>query len=147
MYKRQIINSTDGVERDDKTIVCVVSRPDYAQVISRLGIDRAISPRTAMVEQVQTFLTTGAVISTNSLPGTDIGVYEIEVQPGSAAEEHVLVNLALPLGKCLIAAVSSQGEARVPRGDDHFKAGDYVVALIHADAVDDVVEKFSGSSR
>ena len=51
-----IINQNDGVERHDKTIVCVVSRPDYAQVISRLGIDRAISPRTAMVQQVQTFL-------------------------------------------------------------------------------------------
>ena len=142
-----IVNSMPGVEREDKTIVCVVSRPDYAQVISRLGINRAVSPRNVMVEQVQTFLTTGAVISSNPLPGTDIGVYEIEVQSGSAAEEHVLVNLALPLGKCLIAAVSSQGEARVPRGDDHFQAGDYVVALIHEDAVSDVVEKFSGTSR
>ena len=87
------------------------------------------------------------MISSNPLPGTDIGVYEIEVQAGSAAEEHVLVNLALPLGKCLIAAVSSQGEARVPRRDDHFEAGDYVVALIHKDAVDEVIEKFSGTSR
>ncbi len=142
-----IVNSTPGVERDDKTIVCVVSRPDYAQVVRRLGINRAVSPRTAMVEQVQTFLTTGAVISTNPLPNTDIGVYEIEVQTGSEAEEHVLANLALPLGKCLIAAVSSQGAARVPRRDEHFKAGDYVVALIHADAVNEVVEKFSGTSR
>jgi len=142
-----IINAAENLDRSEKKLMCIINRPDYAEVVSRLGIDQVVSPRVAMVNQVKTFLTDGAVLSSGQIHDTDIGVYEIEIQPESPATEHVLANLQLPLGKCLIAAVSSDGEARVPRPDDHFKAGDYIVALIHDSAVDEVVDIFSVTGR
>jgi len=35
----------------------------------------------------------------------------------------------------------------VPRPDDHFEAGDYIVALIHDDAVEEVIKMFTGTGR
>ena len=143
-------NIMAGVEAGDlgaKKVLCVVGRPDYALLMSQLGIDKAVSPREAMVEQVKTFLNEGAIISHTQLHEGNIGVYEIEIQEGSPACEHILANLELPSGKCLIAAVVHEGQVRVPRPDDHFAAGDYIVALIEDSAVDATLDMFSVTGR
>ena len=139
-------NMLAGAEARDigaKKILCVVSRPDYVNLMEKLGIDVAISPRQAMARQIRTFLNTGPVISRTMLHNKNIGVFEIEVQPGSPATEHVLANLDLPAGKCLIAARGHDGQVILPRADEKFEAGDLVVALIDNSSVETTLEKFS----
>ncbi|MFP6586356.1 MAG: Trk system potassium transporter TrkA, partial [Pirellulaceae bacterium] len=56
-------------------------------------------------------------------------------------------NLDLPVGRWRAATLTHNGTVRVPRPDDHFEAGDYIVALIHDDAVDAVIKMFTGTGR
>jgi trk system potassium uptake protein TrkA len=139
-------NMLAGAEAKDigaKKILCVVNRPDYVNLMEKLGIDVAISPRQAMARQIRTFLNTGPVVSRTMLHNKNIGVFEIEVQAGSPATEHVLANLDLPAGKCLIAARGHDGKVILPRADEKFEAGDLVVALIDISSVEKTLEKFS----
>ena len=50
-----------------KTILAIVERPDYAEVVGKLGIDLAVSPREVMARQVLSLLYRGPVISRTAL--------------------------------------------------------------------------------
>ena len=138
-------NIMAGVEARDigvKTVMAIVHRPDYANVVGKLGIDHAVSPREVLGKQVLGFLNSGPVISRTSLGDGGISVLEIEVLPRAPATEHVLANLDLP-SQCLIAAVMKEEFARVPGGDDRLRGGDMVVALVEDSAIEDTLRVFS----
>lgn len=125
-----------------KKIMAVISRPDYAKVVGKLGIDIAISPRDVMAKQVMSFLNTGVIVSRTRLPGGKTGVFEMEVLDGAPITQGKLADLKTP-AECLIAAVMRNGAARVPTADDQLKAGDLVVAFIEDGAVDETVDLFT----
>jgi len=142
-------NIMAGVEARDigaKTIMAVVGRPDYANVVAKLGIDLAVSPRDVLARQILGFLNTGPVISRSTLLGGGVGVYEIEVLPGAQATEHVLANLQLP-ERCLIAAVMREDYVKVAGADDRLQAGDVVVALIEDASFEDTLKQFCVNGR
>lgn len=136
-------NIVAAVEAGDigaKMVMSLVGRPDYAQVVRKLGIDYAVSPREVVAKQVLGFLTTGAVISKSPLSEeSSLSILELEVEAGSPATEHVLANLNLP-EQCVIAAVVREGFASVPGADDRLQVGDTAVALL-ADEVQEQTAK------
>lgn len=125
-----------------KKIMAVISRPDYAKVVGKLGIDVAVSPRDVMARQVMSFLNTGVIVSRTRLPGGKTGVFEMDVLEGAPITQGKLADLKTP-AECLIAALMRNGAARVPTGDDQLKAGDLVVAFIEDGAVDETVDLFT----
>jgi len=138
-------NIMAGVEALDigaKSVMAIVQRPDYANVVGKLGIDVAVSPRDVIARQVLAFLNTGTVISRSTLPGGNIDVLEIEVVEGVRATQSVLAKLELPPG-CLIAAVIHTDFVHVPGADDRLAPGDTVVALIDSGAVEATLEFFT----
>ncbi len=142
-------NIMAGVEARDigaENVMAVVSRPDYANVVGKLGIDLAVSPRDVLARQILGFLNTGPVISRSTLLGGGVGVYEIEVLPGARATEHVLANLHLP-EHCLIAAVMREDFVKVAGADDRLQAGDVVVALIEDSDIETTLEQFRVNGR
>jgi trk system potassium uptake protein TrkA len=142
-------NIMAGVEARDigaKNVMAVVGRPDYANVVGKLGIDLAVSPRDVLALQVLGFLNTGPVVSRSTLLGGGVGVYEIEVLPGAQATEHVLANLHLP-ERCLIAAVMREDYVKVADADDRLQAGDVVVALIEDSDFETTLQQFCVNGR
>lgn len=137
-------NIMAGVEARDigvKTIMAVVGRPDYADIVGRLGVDVAVSPRDVIAKQVLSFLQSGPVVSRMPLRGGEISAYEVEVLDGAPATEHVLANVPFP-DQCLIAAVMREDYAKVPGADDRLKAGDIVIALIDESELDAALDQF-----
>jgi trk system potassium uptake protein TrkA len=137
-------NIMAGVEAREigaKKIMAIVGRPDYADIVGRLGIDVAVSPRDVMAQQIMSFLHTGPVVARMPLPGGRISVYEIEVHDGAPATEHVLANLSLP-SQCLIAAQMREDYAKVPGADDRLQGGDTIVALIDDDQLEKALDQF-----
>lgn len=128
-----------------KTIMAIVSRPDYGAVVGKLGIDHVVSPRAVMARQVLGFLNEGPVVSHAPLTAGSVQIYEIDVLPGAPATEHVLANLSLPR-ECLIAAVMREQFVRVPGADDRLVPGDTVVALVDESATDDLLRVFRSDS-
>jgi len=125
-----------------KKIIALVGRPDYANVVGKLGIDLTVSPREVAAKQVLGYLNTGPLVLRTPL-GEEGGlcVLEIDVRAGSPATEHVLASLSLP-SQCLIAAVIRQGFAHVPGGDDRLQEDDTAIALIHDEVLDETVSLF-----
>jgi len=138
-----IMACVEARELGAKTIMSIVSRPDYANVVGKLGIDHAVSPRKVIAREILAFLNTGAVISKTPM-ATDAGieVLEIEVEEGAPATRHVLADLQLP-PQCLIGAVIRENYVTVPGAEDRFSPGDTVVALVESSAVEQTVRMFS----
>jgi len=129
-----------------KCVMAIVGRPDYANVVGKLGIHQAVSPRDVMARQVLSYLKAGPVISQMSLAGGKISVLEIDVQEGAPVTEHVLAKVPFPPA-CLIAAVIKQDYVRVPGADDRLVAGDVAVALVEDAVVDTALEQFRVNGR
>ena len=121
--------------------MAIVSRPDYANVVEKLGIDLAVSPREVMAKQVLGFLHTGPVVSGFKFNQSSLGVMEFEVLKGALVTEHVLANLRLP-AQCLIAAVNRENYVHVPGADERLRPGDTVVALVDESAVEHLTPLF-----
>ncbi|MEZ6117176.1 MAG: Trk system potassium transporter TrkA [Pirellulaceae bacterium] len=138
--ENNIMASVEAKEVGAKNILAVVGRPDYANVVGKLGIDLAVSPRDVMAKQILSFLHKGPVISRKMIGG-GIGIFEIEVREGADATKYDLKSLPLPPA-CLIIAVIRQDYVRVPGADDHLKADDHVVVLADDSAADQMLALF-----
>ncbi len=142
--ENNIMAGVEARELGASRVMCVVGRPDYANVVGKLGIDLAVSERDVIARQVLGFLNEGAVISQAKLPNGSIGVFELEVLPGSPITEASLANLPLA-GRCLIAAIQRDGFVQVPTAKDVLRVGDIIVALIDLDDTDAIMSLFNPS--
>jgi len=141
--ENNIMACVEARELGAKTIVSIVDRPDYANVVGKLGIDHTVSPREVVARQILGFLNTGTVIFRNPLlSGGGIDVVEIEVVEGAPVTEHVLANVKFP-PECLIAAVIRDHYVRVPGADDRLAPGDTVVALMEDAVAEETLRLFN----
>lgn len=136
-----IMAGVEARELGASRVMAVVERPDYANVVGKLGIDRVVSEREVVAKQILGFLNQGAVISQSQLPNGAIGVYELEVVAEAKVTKATLAELPLS-GRCLIMAIQRDGFILVPTATDQLRAGDIVVALIDLDHVGDCLELF-----
>lgn len=139
--ENNIMACVEAREIGAKECMAIVQRPDYANVVEKLGINLAVSPRNVVARQVLGLLNSGPIISKKNLPGGGIAIVEFEVMPGVIATEHVIANLKLPQ-HCLIAAIMSSDYVRVASADDRLTPGDTVVVLVEESTLDAVVKLF-----
>ena len=140
--ENNIIMGVEAKEIGAKKIMTLVGRPDYAAIVSKLGIDKAVSERGVMANQILGYLNSGPVISKTALPGGDILVLEVEVQEGAPCTEHVLAKLELPK-ECLIVAVThGDYPPTLPSSDVQLQVGNSVVMLVHEPQLDRALEQF-----
>ena len=137
-----IVCGVEARELGAGRIMSVVRRADYANVLGKLGIDVAVSPRDVMSRQVDGMVQTGAVLARFDVAGRQAAVYEVEVRDGCDL-------LGVPLKDvgfrgALIAAIDREDFVRVPGANDALKAGDVAVVLAQADAADAVLNRFVG---
>ncbi|NLE40127.1 MAG: Trk system potassium transporter TrkA, partial [Pirellulaceae bacterium] len=137
-----IMACVEARELGARKIMAIVNRPDYANVVGKLGIDHAVSPRIVTAKQIFGFLNTGTVISRMPLsPTGDIEIQEIEVVEGAPATRATLAEIDLPK-QCLIAAIIRESFVRVPGAEDRFLPGDTVVALVSEPGFDQTRRMF-----
>ncbi len=139
--ENNIMAAVEARDLGTKSAMAIVSRPDYAHVIGKLGIDRVVSPREVVAKAILGYLNDGPIISRTSLGDGGICVLEVEIVGGARVTEHVLAKLELPPG-CLIAAVMREEYAYVPGADDRLKAGDTAVVLVDESQIDSVMAHF-----
>lgn len=131
-----IMACVEARELGARRVMAVVGRPDYANVVGKLGIDHVVSERDVAARQILGFLNEGAIISQRRLPNGKIGIYELEVVEDARVTGVALAELPLA-GRCLITAIQRDSFIRVPTASDQLQPGDIVVALIdHAHTKD-----------
>ena len=139
--ENNIMACVGAKELGAKHMMAVVDRPDYANVVEKLGIDVTVSPREVMAWQILGFLNDGPLLSRTSIAEGRVGIYEIEVTDGVPITTHDLANTKLP-PKCLIAAVMSTDQVRVPGADDRLVPGDTAIVLVDDVSVNEVFALF-----
>ncbi|PQO33871.1 Trk system potassium transporter TrkA [Blastopirellula marina] len=143
--ENNIMSCVEAREIGAPECMAIVQRPDYANVVEKLGINLAVSPRNVVARQVLGLLNSGPIISKKNLPGGGIAIVEFEVMAGVKATQHVIANLKLP-AHCLIAAIMSSDYVRVASADDRLTPGDTVVVLVDEASLDPVVKLFDETS-
>ena len=120
--------------------IAVVHRLSLLPLLEQVGIDAALSPRTASANMVLRMVRGDVTAVATFLQG-DVEVLEFEVGAGSRADGSVVRDLHLP-GQMLLAAILRDGKARIARGRSELRARDHVVAFVTPDCVDEVKQAF-----
>ena len=134
-----------GIQANDlgtDQVFTSISRPDYAKIVQRLGIDQAISARDVMAKQVLSYLNEGNLVSRKKLPGSTISVVEINVEENCRATEFPIAKLGLP-DRCLIVAKIEQDRVVVPGAKDKFQSNDTAILLLEDDVLNSALAAFS----
>lgn len=131
--------------RDEDNIVCgvearqlgadrilgVVRRPDYVNVLERLGIDMAVSPREVMAREILGMVAVGPVARRSPIAGGAAEVWEVVVPPEAPCTTGPLKELQIQ--ECLVAAIVREEYVEVASGDDQLRAGDTAVVIVQSD--------------
>ena len=135
-----IICGVEAKELGANQILSVVRRPDYANVLEKLGIDIAVSPRMVLAREIIGMLSGGPILAESDVAGKAAVVWEVEVQEGAPITAAPLKDLPHP--PCLITAIVRDEFVWVAGGDDQLKPGDTAVVLLRHAARDNVLEFF-----
>lgn len=135
-----IVCGVEARELGCERILSVVRRPDYANVLERLGIDVAVSPREVTSRQILGMVQGGVIIAGSGISKGDAEVWEVEIVEGAPVTKAPLKDVSLP--GCLIAAMVREDFVSVPGADDQLKAGDTAVVLVHRNSIADTLAIF-----
>lgn len=130
--EENIVCGVEAKELGCRRLITIVRSPDYANVLERLGIDVAVSPREAMAKQIVGLVSKGAIRERSPIAGDAAEIWEIDVRKNVAATKSSLRQLAMP--NCIVVAIERKQHVRVPNADDQLQDGDTVVLLVHRDA-------------
>ena len=120
--------------------VAVVHRLALLKLLGDVGIDVALSPRTATANGVLRFVR-GDVAAVATFLHGNTEVLELEVAVDSPADGALVKDLGLPKD-VLIGAFVRDGKAQIARGRSRLRGRDHIVAFAVPVAVDEVRRVF-----
>ena len=138
--ENNIVAGIEARELGAKRIISVVRRPDHANVLHKLGVDVAVSPRQVMARQILGMLDAGPIIARSYIYGGEAEVWEVEVLAGAPVTQAPLKELNI--SNALVAAIVYQDYTRVPGGDDQMRPGETAILLVQQKNAAEVLAMF-----
>ena len=127
-----------GVER----AITLINSTSYAPLITTLGIDVAVSPRTITVSTILQHMRRGRIRSVPSLADGFAEIIEAEAVETSSLAGTTLREADLP-ADVIVGALVRDGEVIIPRADTMIENNDDVILLASARSVKKVERLFS----
>ncbi len=140
-----IVCGVEARELGARRIMNVVRRPDYANVLEKLGIDVSVSPREVLARQVLGMVDAGPILDRSWIASGQAEVWEVEVNEGAHVTSAPLKDLQL--SQCLIAAIDRADYVRVPGADDQLQPGDVAIVLVQSESVDETLRLFDSRKQ
>lgn len=106
-----LLAKQSGVDK----VIAKISRPNYVQVIDKLGVDVALNPTNITASDILRFIRGGRVVSVSLLLGGEAEVTEIIVGDNPSIIGKPLAELGLPKG-IIIGAIVHNGQVIIPNG-------------------------------
>ena len=135
-----IVCGVEARELGSQRILSVVRRADYANVLGKLGIDVAVSPREVMARQILGMVEGGPILARSDIAAGDAEVWEVDVAPDTPITKAPLKQIVLT--QSLIAAIVREDYVRVPGADDQLQPGDTAVVLVQKPSVAETLKLF-----
>lgn len=114
--------------------IAVVHRLNFLSLLDRVGVDAALSPRTATANGVLRFVR-GDVAQVATFLQGEVELLEFEIHSGSAADGRSIAELKLPR-EVLISAIVRDGRSQIARGRTTIRKGDHVIVIAEPQSVD-----------
>jgi len=127
-----------GVER----AITLINSTSYAPLITTLGIDVAVSPRTITVSTILQHVRRGRIRSVHSLADGFAEVIEAEAVGTTSLAGSTLREAGLPVD-VIVGALVRDGDVIIPRADTMIENNDDVILLASARSVKKVEKLFS----
>jgi len=125
-----------------RKVISLIERWDYVPLVSRVGVDAAVSPRRATVNAILGYVRRGSVLSVAALKGTPAEAIEFDVSPRFPYAGRPLQSIQFPAGT-LIGAIVRGDRVIIPRGVDALRVGDRVIAVVLPEALSQVEKLFA----
>lgn len=125
-----------------KKVIALLKRSEYIPLVTRIGIDAAVSPRLSTANRILQQVRGGKILSLTVMEQNRAEVMELEVLPGSRAAGKAVRDLDLPRGS-ILAAFERGEEVGIPRGDTRIEAGDRLVVFALPEAVEATASYFA----
>ncbi len=133
-----LLAKTQGARK----VISLIHRFDYVPLVSRVGIDAAVSPRLSTVNAILRYIRRGNVASVATIKGIAAEAIEFDVREGARAAGKELRDLRIPRG-AVVGAIFRDSQVITPRGPDRVLAGDRVVIFALPEAIGDIERLFS----
>jgi trk system potassium uptake protein len=117
-----------------RRVVPLVHKTDYMDLVERIGVDAAVSPRISAANAILRYIRRGSVASVAMVKGSRAEAMEGIIAQGSPLVGQRVQAIRFPKGSVLGALV--RGDRIVmPRGRDRVEAGDHAIFFVLPDAV------------
>ena len=124
-----------------KKVIARADRSEYVPLFEMVGVDSAISPREATVNEVLKLTMGTGIEALTTIEGEKADIIEYTASKKSKIVGKPLKKLKFPEG-AIVSMVVHEDETIVPRGDHVIKEGDRVVVFSLPSAVKDVERMF-----
>jgi trk system potassium uptake protein TrkA len=118
-------------------VVTLIHRPDYIPLVTRIGIDAAVSPRLSAANAILRYVRRGGVRTVATLKGADAEAIEFEIGDEAPILHRPLRDVSFPKHG-VIGAIIRDGEVISPRGDDVLLPGDRAFVFAAPAAVPEI---------
>ncbi len=116
--------------------IAVVHRLNFLSLLDQVGVDAALSPRTATANGVLRFVR-GDVAQVATFLLGEVEMLEFELHGDSNADSEAICDLQLPRD-VLITAIVRDGRSQIARGRTTLRKGDHVIVVAEPESVDTV---------
>jgi trk system potassium uptake protein TrkA len=125
-----------------RKVISLIDRFDYVPLVSRVGVDAAVSPRVAAVNAILSHVRRGSVLAVAMLKGTRAEGIEFDVSPRFPFAGKPLSEVRFPKGS-LIGAIVRGDQVIIPRGADVIRVGDRVIVFVLTEVAREVEALFA----
>jgi trk system potassium uptake protein TrkA len=125
-----------------RKVINLVHRFEYMRLVSRVGIDAAVSARQSAVNAILRYVRRGDVKAVVTLKGISAEALELQVQDGALVINRPLAELDFPDG-AVIGAIIRNGRVIMPRGRDAVRRNDRVIVFAMPEAIPRIERLFA----
>ncbi len=133
-----LLAKTQGARK----VISLIHRFDYVPLVSRVGIDAAVSPRLSTVNAILRYVRRGNVASVATLKGVDAEAIEFDVRRDARVVGRRIMDVDFPRGS-IVGAILRDSQVITPRGRDEIQVGDRVVIFALPEAINEIERLFS----
>lgn len=125
-----------------RKVISLIDRLQYVHLVTKVGIDAAVSPRLSTVNAILRYVRRGNVRSVATLKGIDAEALELTVDAHAPVVGQKLAEMDFPKG-ALLGAIIRGDQVIMPRGQDAIRSGDSVVVFALPPAIPEIERLFA----
>jgi trk system potassium uptake protein TrkA len=125
-----------------RKVVTLIKRSEYIPLITRVGIDAAVSPRLSTANRILKTIRGRRILSMAIMDRNQAEVMEVQVDESSRVVGKLVKDLDLP-GGAILGSIQRDHAVVIPRGDTRIQAGDHIVVFALPQAVEETAEYFN----